>query len=316
MTAAAPIRVGISSCLLGNQVRYDGAHKRDRYVTDVLGDYFEFMPVCPEVAIGLGVPRAPIHLVGHAARPRAVGADDATRDVTAALAAYGRRQGRVLTDLRGYIFKSRSPSCGLARVPVRRGTGTRASHGRGIYAAAFCRMRPLLPVEEEQRLADPAARDNFIERVFAYDRWQALGERGITAARLKQFHRMHALALMTHGARHCAALDRLIARAHRGNVRLIASRYCARFFETLQRRATRGAHARVLQHAFDCLKQRMSAADRAQLLERIDGYRRGNVPLSVPVRLLGEHCRRGDPDMACQVYLHPDAREFALRYRA
>lgn len=170
------IRLGVSSCLLGERVRYDGNHKRDEYVVRALGAHFDLVPVCPEMAIGLGVPRAPIHLVGDPGAPRAVGVDDATRDVTDRLAAYGHRMARALDDISGYVFKSRSPSCGLEQVAVH--AGDRAiGTASGIYARAFMDARPLLPVTDEAQLQDPEERARFIERVHAYHR-QRCGESG------------------------------------------------------------------------------------------------------------------------------------------
>lgn len=168
--AALPIRIGISSCLLGEPVRYDGGHKRDNLIIETLGRLFAFVPVCPEVAIGLGVPRAPIRLVGDPHAPRALGVDDATLDVTGKLSAYGVRMARELDGISGYIFKSRSPSCGLQGVEVYPYGATAA----GLYARAFMDIQALLPVAEESQLADPALRDDFIERVYEYRRRQDL----------------------------------------------------------------------------------------------------------------------------------------------
>jgi uncharacterized protein YbbK (DUF523 family) len=166
----ATIRIGISSCLLGEHVRYDGGHKRDSCIIETLGRYFEFVPVCPEVAIGLGVPRAPIRLIGDPHAARAVGVDDPTLDVTDRLSAYGARMAVELDGISGYILKSRSPSCGMEGVEVFASVATAA----GLYARAFMDLQPLLPVEEEGRLADPALRENFIERVYDYRRRQNL----------------------------------------------------------------------------------------------------------------------------------------------
>ena len=311
------LRLGISSCLLGQRVRYDGNHKRDSYINETLGRYFEFVPVCPEVAIGLGVPRPPIRLVGPAAAPRAVGVDDVALDVTDSLAAYGRRQGRALNDISGYILKGKSPSCGMERVKVyARGKGA-SRPGTGIYAAAFRTAQPLLPMEEEGRLSDPDLRDNFLERVFAYRRWQKLHTAGVTAARLVEFHTAHKLALMAHGPTHYTALGRLVARADRRNARPMAASYIERFMEVLSRRATRRMHANVLMHAAGYLKQKLDAGDRAELRDTIDAYRTTAVPLLVPITLLRHHFR-GHPDawIGRQVYFYPDAVELALRYGA
>jgi uncharacterized protein YbgA (DUF1722 family)/uncharacterized protein YbbK (DUF523 family) len=314
MHTSARIRLGISSCLLGERVRYDGDHKLDRYIRDTLGRYFELVPVCPEVAIGLGVPRPPIQLVGDPRAPRAVGADNPALDVTRRLDAYGRRMGRTLADVSGYIFKARSPSCGLEGVKVHGGRGT-PRRGRGLYASAFLAERPRLPAAEEEQLGDPQVRANFIERVFACRRWQDLEAQGITAARLAAFHGDHELALLAHDPAAHRRLGQLVARAGRGRARTIAREYLAGFMRALALRATRSRHASVLQRLAVHLKKTLDAGDRAELSELIREFRAGRLPLIVPVTLLRHHLRRHpDPHLARQTYLYPHAYELALRY--
>lgn len=309
---SAPIRIGISSCLLGQRVRYDANHKLDTYITGTLGRHFEFVPVCPEVAIGLGVPRPPIRLVGDPAAPRALGVKDPSLDVTDGLAAYGHRQAERLGALSGYILKSKSPSCGMERVKVY-GTGGGSRPGRGIYAAAFMAARPDLPVEEEGRLGDPGLRANFVERVFAYHRWQQLARSGVTARRLVEFHTAHKLTLMAHGERQ-DPLGRLVARAGRTDPRALGETYLHRFMAILARPATRARHANVLLHVLGYLRRALDAEDRRELRELIEQYRTSALPLSVPIALLRHHFRRHpDPWIARQVYLYPDPRELALR---
>ncbi len=295
-------------------MRYDGADKRDRFITGVLGKYFRFAPVCPEVGIGLGVPRPPIRLAGTPGAPRAVGVENPALDVTRKLAAYGRKQARALDGICGYILKSRSPSCGVASTKIFSRDG-RVKRGRGIYAAAFMAARPLLPVEEEGRLGDPRRRDSFLERVFAWRRWQLLASRGITAARLADFHRAHELSLLAHGPAHYRTLGRVVARAGKRNVRRVAQDYAAAFMAALARPATRARHAGVLMQVADRLKGRLDGRARTELRAAIRGYRAGRHALAVPVQMLRRHLRRHpDPGLARQAYLYPDPREFALRY--
>lgn len=308
------IRLGISSCLLGQRVRYDGNHKHDRFITDTLGRFFEFVPICPEVAIGLGVPRAPIRLVGPAAAPRAVGIDDPALDVTDKLAACGRRMARELDDISGYIFKSKSPSCGVERVKVYHRSGMPAKHGRGVYAAAFLAARPGLPAEEEGRLNDPRWRGNFIERVFSYRRWQALEAAGLTAVRLAEFHARHKFALLAHGAEAYRGLGRLVAQAGRKGLRDLADEYIRRFMDALAHPATPARHANVMMHLMGSLQQELDAADKAELLELIHTFRVGEAPLAAPLTLLRHHFRSfPQPHVAHQTYLYPDPRELLLR---
>lgn len=316
MRPPPPIRLGVSSCLLGRKVRYDGTDKRDRYIVGALGRHFEFVPVCPEVAIGLGVPRPPIRLVGGIRSPRAVGVENPALDVTNKLTAYGRQQARALDDISGYILKSRSPSCGVVSTKVF-SRGGRVKRGRGIYAAAFMAARPLLPVEEEDRLSDIRLRDNFLERVFAWRRWQVLEAQGVTPIRLSAFHAVHELSLRAHDEAHYRSLGRLVAGADTRNIRRIARDYAQVFMAALTRPATRARHTGVLTYVANRLKDRLGSRERVALRAAIRRYRNGRQPLAAPVRLLQRHLRRHpDPWLARQVYLQPGTHEFALRYEA
>ena len=308
------IRLGISSCLLGRKVRFDGNHKLDSYLTGTLGRYFEWIPVCPEVAIGLGVPRPPIRLVGTPGAPRAIGVKDGSLDVTDKLAAYGRQQARRLDDLSGYVFKSNSPSCGIERVKVYQRTGIPAKKGRGIYAEAFLAGQPSLPAEEEGRLGNPRLREIFIERVFAYRRWQDLVASGLTASRLEDFHARHKLTLMAHDVESYRALGRIVAQAGSRTPNELGHDYISRFMTAMKRLATPARHAKVLMHLMGYLKKELDPMDKAELLELIHAYRQGVLPLASPLTLLRHHLRRyPDPYIARQTYLHPDPREWLLR---
>ena len=318
-SAASPstprrIRIGISSCLLGDKVRYDGNHKLDIYVTQTLGRYFDYVPVCPEVAIGLGVPRPPIRLVGAPEQPRARGVGDPGLDVTEKLAAFGARMGRELADISGYIFKSKSPSCGIERVRVYRAGQPAVKRGRGVYAAAFMRVQALLPVEEEGRLTDPGLRENFVERVFAYRRWRELAQSGVTPAKLVAFHTDHKLAVMAHGTKHYQMLGRLMAGAGRGNVRPTADAYIKEFMSALAQRTTPRRHANVLMHLMGYLKKHLDRADKLELFAAIEDYRLGRLPLIAPIILFKHYFRRYPSDyVARQTYLNPHPHELMLR---
>ncbi len=313
-SARRPIRIGISSCLLGNGVRFDGNHKLDNYITGTLAEFFEFVPVCPEVAIGLGVPRSPIRLVGDPSAPRAIGTDDPALDVTDKLVAYGAHMARELDDISGYILKSRSPSCGMERVKVYRTGSGHTKSGAGVYARTFTQARPLLPVEEEGRLGDPIIRENFIERVFAYHRWQELIASNLTPAKLVAFHTDHKFALMAHGEERYRTLGRLAARAGKADLTRLSAEYVAGFMEALRHRATRRRHTNVLMHLMGYLKMRLAKDDKAELVELIESYRLGRLPLIVPVTLLKHHFRRWpDEYVARQTYLNPHPQELMLR---
>ncbi|QKT03088.1 DUF523 and DUF1722 domain-containing protein [Ectothiorhodospiraceae bacterium 2226] len=312
MRESPRLRLGISSCLLGEAVRFDANHKHDAYLTGTLGQFFDFVGVCPEVAIGLGVPRPPIRLVGDPDAPRAVGVRDPNLDVSGPLTAYGAETAARLPDLAGYIFKSKSPSCGVFRVKVYPEGGGPGRTGRGLYARTFMHAQPLLPVEEEGRLGDPDLRDNFLERVFTYARWCELMAEGLSAAALVRFHAHHKLSLMAHDPRAPAQLGRLVAagpRGHGGDLAALAQAYIQLLMPTLQKPATIKRHANVLQHLAGYLKRDLDAEDRAELAELIDAYRRGEVPRAAPLALLRHHFRRHpDPYIGTQAYLYPPTR--------
>ncbi len=306
-----PVRVGVSACLLGERVRFDGQHKRDRFVTDVLAEHVELVPVCPEIAIGLGVPREPVRLVERGGRVRAVGVRDASRDVTGALRGYGVRMGRALADLAGYVLKARSPSCGPEGVKLYGAGGVPLPRAaRGVYAEAFLREQPLLPAEEEGRLHDPGLREAFLERVFVYDRWLRLRRAGLTPAGLVGFHTEHKYLALAHDPAAYRRLGRLAARAGGAPVEALAARYIAALMEALVRPATPRRHVNVLQHLLGFLRGALDAGDRAELVQAIERYRQGRAPLIVPMTLLHHHFRRyPDPFVARQRYLapYPDA---------
>lgn len=292
------IRIGISSCLLGERVRYDGNHKRDARINDVLSEHFKFVPYCPEVAIGLGVPRATLRLqqTGHGVR--AVQPDRNLRDVTEALAAYGRRIGRSDTRISGYIFKARSPSCGPARVKVYDANGSPSGKAEGIYAAALMQTQPLLPAEDEGRLNDPDLRDNFIERVFVYHRWQLLAAEGITAAGLVKFHAEHTFLIMAHSQAALRELGRMTANLKR-NLAGTAESYVQRLMQSLSRPAKRGNQVNALEHVAGSFKRALDAHDRKELQNAIEGYRNEDLPIIVPLTLIRHHMRR-NPDACLQ----------------
>jgi len=309
------IRLGVSACLLGQEVRYDGGHKRDAFLTDVLGAFVEWVPVCPEVEVGLGVPRPPIRLVGTPAAPRLV-VEKTGEDLTARMRrwASGRIGELEALGLHGYVLKRGSPSCGLVRVRVYGEDGTPGRVGRGVFAAALTKALPLLPVEEEGRLTDAGIRESFIERVFAAARWQAFTASRPRVRDLVAFHTAHKFAVLAHSPRDYTVLGRLVAGAGPRLAAETLATYGTRFMQALAVRATRARHVNVLQHLAGFLKRELSDDERAELVEVIAEYRRELVPLVVPLTLLKHHVRRlGLPYLADQVYLNPHPKELMLR---
>ena len=310
----ARIRLGISSCLLGQEVRYDGGHKHNGYITESLGQFFEFVPFCPEVAIGLGVPRPPIRLVKGVDGTRARGIKNPTLDVTDRLAEYAAKVAPKLRGVSGYILKKGSPSCGMERVKVYGRQGVSVSAGAGIYAGALMELLPELPFEEEGRLMDPVLRENFIERVFVYHRWQQLAGQRLTARRLVEFHTRHKFIVLAHDEKRYRELGRLVATADRRGIAAIGQDYITLLMQALRKPATRTRHSNVLQHLFGFFKNNLDAGDKRELLALIDSYRRGHVPLVVPITLIRHYLRRfPEPYVSAQYYLAPHPDELMLR---
>lgn len=297
------IPVGISSCLLGEPVRYDGGHKRDSYIVGTLAEHFDFMPFCPEVAIGMGIPRPTIHLVKVENDIRSLGVKNPERDVTEPLRAYAEEQKAAHTDLCGYILKKGSPSCGMVRVKVYN-NGQPQQTGVGIYAEVMMRNNPLLPVEEEGRLGDPALRENFVQRVYVLHRWKQLIETGLTPHLLTRFHAQHKLIIMSHA--NYADLGQLLASVNKDNLHDVADRYISQLMTTLKKLASRKNHVNVLQHIQGYLKNELAADDKVELCELIERYRHGEVPLIVPLTLLKHHFRKNpDPYIEDSYYMSP-----------
>lgn len=308
------IPVGISSCLLGERVRYDGGHKGHSYITRTLGDYFDFRPFCPELAIGLGVPRKPIRLQRQdSGDVRCVEIDDRSNDVTDRLRDCADEQVDWQSRLCGYILKKDSPSCGMERVkiwddvmPVREGVG--------VYAGQMMKNLPYLPVEEEGRLGDAVLRENFIQRVFAMRRWHQLEQEGITVGSLVEFHARHKLILMSRDQEAYRELGRFVAATNKANLAENIPEYLNRFMALLKIRATRKNHVNVLSHIQGYLKNHLESDDKQELVQTIEKYRLGQLPLIVPITLLNHHFRKYPDDyIANSYYMDPYPEELCLQ---
>ena len=313
----APLRLGISRCLLGEEVRFDGGHKRDNFLTEVLGRYVEWVPVCPEVEAGLGTPREAMKLVGDHQDPRLVTIKSGT-DHTRALETMTTNRIEELNelDLSGYVFKKGSPSCGIERVRIYNEHEKLCRNGVGLFARAFIEQFPLIPVEEEGRLCDPTLRENFIERVFCYRRWQDLVQSGVTRQALVQFHTIHKYLLLAHHPQQCEVLGRLIGQAHQYRPKELAHRYGELFMKTLAVKATVRKHVNVLQHILGYFKERLGVHEKAELLGVIGDYHCGLTPLIVPLTLIKHYVQIFDVSyIRDQVYLNPHPKEIMLRNR-
>jgi uncharacterized protein YbgA (DUF1722 family)/uncharacterized protein YbbK (DUF523 family) len=317
MSRSLPLRIGVSRCLLGDEVRYDGSHKRDGFLVDVLGRYVEWVPVCPEVEAGMGTPREAIHLIGDPRRPQ-IRTVKSGHDVTAMMERFSERRARELEDLdlSGYVFKKGSPSCGVERVRVFNQHGMPSRDGIGVFARAFMEQFPLIPVEEEGRLCDPVLRDNFIERLFSYHRWRTLSQRAVTRGAIVEFHTIHKYALLAHSRPHYQTLGRLVARAQRFRPAELLQRYGVLFMEALRVKATVRKHVNVLSHLAGHFKKKLQPAERTELDGVIEDYHKGLVPLVVPLTLVKHYVTALDISyIRNQVYLNPHPKELMLRNR-
>lgn len=306
------IRVGVSSCLLGEEVRYDGGHKNNAYIRKTLGQYFEFVPFCPEVESGMGIPRPPVQLRYTENGIRCVGVKDPGFDATEQLNACAAKQNHWLQILSGYILKKDSPSCGMARVKIYNNAHVDRV-GTGIFARYLLDHFPLLPVEEEGRLGDPRLRENFIQRVYVLQRWQQLCADLLTPHQLTVFHARHKLIAMSHDQNDARELGRLAASATQANMAQVSEHYALDLMACLKKTASRGNHVNVLQHIQGYLKTKLDADDKAELTETIERYRTDLLPLIVPITLLRHHFRKApDPFIEQSFYMSPYPQELTV----
>jgi uncharacterized protein YbgA (DUF1722 family)/uncharacterized protein YbbK (DUF523 family) len=315
MTSDRPIRIGISSCLLGEQVRYDGGHKRDNFLVNVFGSYVEWVPVCPEVEIGLGVPRETIRLERKSGLVHLVAPKTQT-DHTKTMRTWARSRLKELAreDLSGYVLKSKSPSCGMERVPIYGSKGMPEKKGRGLFAEELIERFGNLPVEEEGRLNDPVLRENFIERVFAYHRLRNAFDGRWRPRQAVGFHTAHKFLLMAHSPKHYRSLGRLVAGVKSAPAKEFRDQYENEFMEAMRLHATAGKHANVLEHMLGYLSDFLEAEARKELLDVIADYRRRLVPLVVPLTLIRHYVRMHKVAyLEGQVYLEPHPKELMLR---
>lgn len=309
-------KIAVSSCLLGHQVRFDGGHKNNRYLADVLSQWFDFVPLCPEVAIGLGTPRPTIRLVATAdGRVDAVSNADASLIYTDALADYGKKTAPNLSLVAGYILKKDSPSCGMTRVKVYKGENLPPDrNGVGIYAKEIIKAYPNLPIEEEGRLMDTRLRENFLERVFLYVRWQAFVAEGLTSRGLVAFHTQHKFAIASHDETIYRELGRMVADAGKADLGECCERYLTLLMRGMKILTTPKKHANVLMHIMGFFKESLSADDKAELLRLINAHREGLVPVIVPITLINYFRKKyPNPYIDSQTYLEPHPPELMLR---
>jgi len=309
------IKLGISTCLLGQKVRYDGGHKLDRFLTETLGQYVEYVPVCPEVECGLPIPRESMHLEGNLDSPRLV-TSHSKQDITERMVQWAKKRVVELEkeDLCGFIFKSNSPSSGMERIRVYNEKMIPVKKGIGIFARIFMEHFPLLPVEDEGRLHDPKLRENFIERIFALKRWREILGKKEGRRNLLNFHTKHKLLILSHSFKHDQIMGRLLAQAKNLPLKELYFQYQTLFLESFRLKSTLNKSTNALIHTIGYFRKQLSFDEKQELLEIIGQYRKGHIPLIVPITLINHYVRKYDqPYLKEQVYLNPHPIELQLR---
>ncbi len=311
------IKIGVSSCLLGKEVRYNGGHSHDRYVTGTLGQYFTFVDVCPEVEAGFGTPRESMRLVGDPEAPRLI-TTKTKKDCTAKMMSWVKKRVKELEKERlcGFIFKKGSPSSGMERVRVYTDKGMPSNRGSGMFARAFMEHFPLIPTEEEGRLNDSALRENFIERIFALRRWRLMASKRKSLGNIVAFHTAHKLQIMSHSQQHYREMGKLVARAKEISPAFLYEQYETLFMQALSLKATVKKNVNVLQHMAGYFKKQLSKDEKQELQEVIEQYHQFYTPLIVPVTLMNHYVRKYDQEyLKKQYYLNPHPIELKLRNR-
>ena len=309
------IKVGISTCLLGQPVRYDGGHQRDRYLINTLGQYIDYVPVCPEVECGLGTPREAMRLVGNPESPRLVTRKTGV-DHTEKMIRWAKKRVKKLEkeELCGFIFKSKSPSSGMSRVKVYNDQGMPAQTGVGMFARVFMDHFPLIPVEEDGRLHDPGIRENFIERIFTMKRWRDIPTGSKSMGALVDFHSRQKLLILSHSQKHYRQMGKLVADGKKLPLKALLNQYEHLLMEALALKTTVKKNTNVLQHLMGYFKKHLTSDEKKELLGIFDLYRQGFVPLIVPLTLINHYVRKYDqPYLKMQMYLNPHPIELKLR---
>lgn len=314
------IKVAVSACLVGHEVRFNGGHKRSNFIDAILSQHFELLPLCPEVGIGMSIPRPPIHLIAIESETEgqtveAALVNDHEVRFTKDLKQYAVQQAEKLTDASGYIFMQKSPSCGYKPVKLYHNNGMPLDKTQGVYAAEIDRLLPLMPKEDAARLNDPFIRENFLSRVSAYSDWQENVQNNLTKKTLTDFHVRYKYKLMSHHIPSYNALGRMVSNLKAKPLEEIAADYIEEFMQALMHMANRNKHTNVLQHLQGYLKKDLNSNSKQELDSLFTQYRKGHLPLIVPLTMLNHHIEQHTDEthyLRTQKYLHPHPFELSL----
>ena len=309
------IKVGVSACVMGEKVRYDGGHKQSNYTVNYLSKVFQMVPTCPEVGMGMPVPRPAIRVVEGKSDNLLVDSKDATLDYTSDLENYYQKQKPVFPELDGYIFAAKSPTCGVERIKVFDDEGNLLHRkGRGLFADRVMKGFPHLPVEEDGRLNDMGLRESFVTRVFVHASYrnEVLAEPSVNA--LVAFHSKHKFLVMAYNPIAYRQLGRVVANAKHARFETVSEQYMSLLMSALSKPTNRKKHTNVLMHLQGFLKKKLDKQDKQELTEQIDQYRLGHLPLMAPITLINHHLKHHPNDyVSSQVYLQPYPAELQLR---
>jgi uncharacterized protein YbgA (DUF1722 family)/uncharacterized protein YbbK (DUF523 family) len=309
------IKIGISTCLLGERVRFDGGHKHDKYITTSLGQFFEWIAICPEVELGLGTPRPSLRFEMMGQQPRLM-QPQTSLDITDAMSKFSERKVKKLQkqEIYGYILKSRSPSCGLERIKVYRGHAVRPfTNGVGLYAQHLIEALPNLPIEDDGRLCDPVIRENWISRVFAYHAFHNEVYPRPSVGKLVKFHTKYKFTILSHCTVSYKALGQLVAQAKPRPITEVCQDYETLFMSALKKKATAAKQVNVMEHMLGFFKKSLDSEVRQEIGASIQDYRAGFVPLIVPITLLKHYAQiQGTEYLIGQSYLSPHPKQLAL----
>lgn len=309
------IKIGISTCLLGENVRWNAGHKLDRYLTQTLGQFVQYVSVCPEVEAGFGVPRESMRLVGDPQNPRLI-IFKSKQDRTSQMLTWAKNRVKNLEqeDLCGFIFKSDSPSSGMRNVKVYTDKGMPVKKGVGIFAREFIEHFPRTPVEDDGRLHDPEIRENFIERIFSLKRWREVLTSKKSMGRVVNFHTQNKLLILSHSQKHARQMGKLVAGGKSLSANTLFAEYENLLMEALSLKTTTKKNLNVLQHIIGYFKKQLTVDEKKELLELFEQYRNGYVPLVVPMTLINHYVRKYNQSyLETQTYLNPHPVELKLR---